>query len=189
VEQTFYSHLVDDPVWGVALPCCALCGRPLEAERARWVVLDHGLGFALCPTVEGCEPLRVLIRTRPERFQRGLGWRQRDRPLRIWPATVSAVDRTTSFDDAFSWRLGLDVAVVTIDGRTQVRAFGYVVPTWTGDPRAVEAFRAVLGREPDDREVPDASGWVGRSCGVVLDWSRNERGRQVVWVSELRPPG
>jgi hypothetical protein len=150
-------------------------------------VLDHGLGFALCPTVEHCEPLRMLVRTRPGRFQRGLGWRERERPLRVWPAVVRAVERTTSFDDAFTWRLVLDVTVTTVDGRSQVRTFAYVLPAWTGDPRTAEAIRAVLGREPHEGEAPDPAAWPGRRCGVVLDWSRDERGRQVVWVAQLRP--
>jgi hypothetical protein len=179
---------VEDPAWGAALPCCALCGRPLEPGRARWVVLDQGLGFAVCHDLEGCEPLRRLVRLRPERFQLGMAWPPSVRPLRVWPAVVRAVARAAGFDESVACRLTLDVAVTTVDGRRQLRPFSYVVPGMAVDPRTAAAFQAVLGRAPCEREVLQPAEWVGRRCGVVLDWCRDQRGRQVVWIHELRPP-
>jgi hypothetical protein len=176
----------EQPTWGVSLPCCALCGRPLGSDPGCWVVLNQGLGFSVCSDLEGCEPLRRLVRAHPERFLLGAGWPSRARPLRVWPGRVRAVARSEGFDEAYSWRLTLDVRVTTVGGARQVRAFAYTFPAWTGDPRTGSAYAAVLGRPPAADETLRPAEWAGRRCGVVLDWSRDERGRQVVWVAELR---
>jgi hypothetical protein len=177
---------VEEPSWGAAQPCCALCGQPLEPGRARWVVLDQGLGFALCHDLEGCEPLRRLVRSQPQRFQLGMAWPRTERPLRVWPAVVRTLARTARFDDTVTWRVTLDVTVTTVDGRTQVRSFSHILSGWALDPPTAAAFRAVLGRDPTERDAVEPAEWIGRRCGVVLDWCRDQRGRQVVWVSELR---
>jgi hypothetical protein len=179
----------EQPTWGAAQPCCALCGRDFGSEGGCWAVLNQGLGFAVCADLEDCEPLRRLVRAYPERFRLGAGWPSRARPLRVWPGRVRAVERSESFDESYSWRLTLDVRVTTVGGARQLRAFVYTFPAWTGDPRTEAAFLAVLGRRPVPAEPVRPDRWVGRRCGVVLDWSRDERGRQVVWPAELRPAG
>jgi hypothetical protein len=100
---------------------------------------------------------------------------------------VRAIERSEGFDESYSWRLRLDVRVTTVGGARQRRAFVYTFPAWTGDTRTAGAFAAVLGRPPAGDELLRPAEWVGRRCGVVLDWSRDERGRQVVWAAELRP--
>lgn len=63
--------------------CCALCGRPLDADRAPWVVLDEGLGFRVCPSLEDCPPLRAIVRECPDRFEYGLTRPKPERPVRL----------------------------------------------------------------------------------------------------------
>jgi hypothetical protein len=179
----------EQPAWGAAQPCCALCGRAFGATRGCWVVLDQGLGFSVCADLERCEPLRRLVRAHPERFLLGAGWPSRTRPLRVWPGRVRAVEPGESFDDSRWWRLHLEVGVTTVGGAYQVRAFAYTFPAWAGDPRTRAAFVAVLGRAPAAGDVVRPEQWRGRRCGVVLEWSRDGRGRQVVWASELRGAG
>lgn len=179
---------MSDPAWGSALPCCALCGRPLDAGRARWVVTDEGIGFNVCPSVEDCPPLRAMVRECPERFTNGVTWPSGDRPVRLWPAVVRSIEQTSGFDYTFGWRLELAVTVADRHGRPRVRSFRYLLPRRWDDPLARRVAETVLGRVPAPEDLADPAEWGGKRCAAVLDWCRDHNGRQVAWVTEIRPP-
>jgi heme-degrading monooxygenase HmoA len=111
---------------------------------------------------------------------------------RVWPATVvDVVAQRSPIDERAAWVLDLDVRVRTTRGRRQVRRLRYPLsphgPVQGG--ALVEAFRALLDREPLEGEEPAPAAWTGLRCGAVLDATWAADGQQAVRVAALRPPG